>query len=229
MKTSLLLLVLLTLTAGFAEAASPSYKTGPYMSGFIGAGIVNDTSVASENYFTGGIFNDKVEFDPGIDVGATGGYNFGYFRLEGELSYKHSSMSDITDQYDYFRFHNVDGDVAALAMMCNGFVDLRNQSPITPYFGGGIGFATIYLSDTFATDTRWGLVTRNLIYAGDTAPVFAYQVGGGLELALNRVLSLDFGYRYFATTKAKFENSWDSRSELTFRSHNATVGLRVNF
>ena len=116
-----------------------------------------------------------------------------------------------------------------MATMFNSFADLHNDSPVTPYFGGGIGLATIYLSDTFGTDTRGGTVSRDQIYVDDSDTVFAYQAGGGVEIAMNSVLSLDLGYRYFGTTKARLDNSFDLSTRLRFESHNATAGFRIKF
>ena len=102
-----------------------------------------------------------------------------------------------------------------------------NLSPITPYIGGGVGFATLYLSDTYGTNTKTGLRTR--LYDSDDDTVFAYQVGAGLEIAFTPMLSLDMGYRYFGTAKAKFDNHSSTTTELKFESHNASVGLRIKF
>jgi opacity protein-like surface antigen len=209
-------------------AAAP-VRPGAYMSGFIGVTVPNDTMATTDDFIANSTFNDKVEFDPGINIGMTGGYDFGYLRLEGELSYKHSEMKDITDQSDNFRFRNVDGNLAALALMFNSFVDLHTNSIVTPYVGGGIGFATLYLSDTFGTDTRGGTLSRAQLYVNDSDSVFAYQVGGGVEIALNRDLSLDLGYRYFGTSTARFDSSFDQNTKLKYESHNANVGFRLKF
>lgn len=222
-------IIALVALAGSAFGAEDSLRRGPYMSVFVGTSIARDISVDSEQYFPAGIFNDKVELDPGVNVGLTGGYNFGFFRLEGELSYKAAEMDEIVDQIDGYHFRNVDGELAVFAGMVNGFFDLRNSSPVTPYFGGGVGFATVYLSDTYGTDIRGGAFNRALLYADDADSVLAYQVGGGLEIALNSVLSLDLSYRYFGTSEAKFNNDWDSMARLRLESHNAAVGLRVKF
>jgi opacity protein-like surface antigen len=50
-----------------------------------------------------------------------------------------------------------------------------------------------------------------------------------VEIALNNMLSLDLGYRYFRTAKARFDNSWDQTSSFRLDSHNASVGLRFKF
>jgi opacity protein-like surface antigen len=187
-----------------------------------------DTEVTSTQYGPGiKSFNDRIEFDPSIFIGGSGGFDFGYLRLEGELSYKMGEMSSITEKISQTRFANVDGRVGVSALMFNVFFDMRNPSPVTPYIGGGIGFATLYLDDTYGTDTTTGY--RERVYHSDDDTVFAYQAGAGLEIALTRMLSLDLGYRYFGTAKAKFNRNTSTVSEMKFESHNASVGFRVKF
>jgi opacity protein-like surface antigen len=224
MKVHFIILVtLVTLAAPSLSAATPP-RPGPYASGFMGVSAPRDADATGFDYFNGVSFDDRVEFDPGINIGGTGGFDYGLVRLEGELSYKHGEMATVTDQAGV-QYRNVDGTLGALAMMFNVFMDLHNASPVTPYFGGGIGLAALHLSDTFGSSN----VSRILLYEEDDDSVFAYQVGAGLEIALNRMLSLDLGYRYFATTKARFVTSYDIDTELKFQSHNAAVGLRVKF
>ncbi|HMN03893.1 MAG TPA: outer membrane beta-barrel protein [Geobacter anodireducens] len=205
-----------------AGATSP--RPGGYVSGFFGVSAAADTDVTSINNQSGEVFNDRVEYDPNIYVGGTGGYDFGHFRLEGELSYKHAEISSITDDTG-FRFRGVDGSLGALAFMANAFVDVHNNTPVTPYFGGGIGFAVLSLSDTFGSDNSG----RLLLYPDDDTTVFAYQAGGGLEIAINPSLSLDLGYRYFGTTKGTFDSDWITTTKLRYESHNGMVGFRVKF
>ncbi len=196
----------------------------PYVSVFAGVSIPENTNVTTNDFDQNRTFNDQVEFDTGVYAGGTAGFDFGLLRLEGELSYRHSDIKSITDKSDGFRFQNVDGNLGALSFMANAFVDLHNPSPITPYFGGGVGFAVLNLSDTFA-----GAPSRVLLYPNGSETVFAYQVGAGLEIALNRMFSLDLGYRYFGTDKANFESDSISTTNLKLESHNAMVGLRMIF
>ncbi|MBA4423822.1 MAG: porin family protein, partial [Syntrophus sp. (in: bacteria)] len=90
-----------------------------------------------------------------------------------------------------------------------------------------VGFATLYLSDTFGTDTNTGY--RERLYRSDDDTVFAYQAGAGLEIAFTKILSLDLGYRYFGTAKGNFNRNTSTATELKFESHNASVGFRVKF
>lgn len=202
---------------------------GPYLSAFIGASIPADSHITTDDFNTPAIYNDRVEFDPGINVGASCGYDFGYLRLEGEISYKHSEIQNVTDRTDNYSFRNPDGNIGTTAFMANAFFDLHNDSKVTPYIGGGIGFAALYQNDTNATDTRGGTFTRARLYDDGDDTVFAYQVGVGVEIALNRRYSLDIGYRYFATDTAAFnkDSNWSNSQKI--ENHNTSVGLRVTF
>lgn len=229
MKQQLLAFTTLAImaTPAFCLAAPP--HPGPYVSGFLGVSTPRDTDVTTDDYTNAQTFNDRVALDPGIYVGGTAGYDFGIVRLEGELSYRYSEMKSITDQADGYQFQSPDGNLGVLAVMGNAFFDFHNRSPITPYWGGGIGFATMHLSDTYGIDTRSGTAQDLLLYPADDATVFAYQAGAGMEVALNRRISLDIGYRYFGTATARFDSDRATPTELKFESHNALVGLRVKF
>jgi opacity protein-like surface antigen len=208
----------------FASPASP----GAYMSAFLGASAPQDTSVTINEFNPFTTKDTRVEFDPGINIGATGGYDFGFLRLEGEMSYKRGELTKVTEQTFGTRYINVDGHLGAFAMMVNGFFDLHNESPVTPYLGGGMGFAVLGLSDTRGVDANTGTL-NNHIFQSDDDTVFAYQAGAGLEIALNRHFSLDLGYRYFGTSRGSFRKDWPNSTELKLESHNAAVGLRLKF
>jgi opacity protein-like surface antigen len=230
MKKNFIIITILVSLLTPALCTAYQSRPGGYMSAFIGATIPDKTTVTTDVYApTFNSFTDKVEFDPGLNVGMTGGYDSGFLRMEGELSYKYSEIDKITDQADNYSFQNVDGNLGVLAVMFNSFIDLHNDTPVTPYFGGGIGFATLYLSDTYGTDTRGLTTTRALLYLDDLDSVFAYQVGGGLDIAMSPVLSLDLSYRYFGTSKADFDSNWDVNTGLEFESHNVAIGFRIKF
>lgn len=224
MKKYLIIIAALVIITLPAVCSAAPARPGAYVSGFLGVNIPKDSDVTGTDFFSGLPFNERIAFDPGINVGGTGGYDFGIIRLEGELSYKHAEMKSVT-QPDGAQFSDVDGSLGVFAMMFNGFFDLHNSTPVTPYWGGGIGFAAIHLSDTFGNDA----LGRRILYPSDDDTVFAYQAGAGLEIALNRQLSLDLGYRYFGTAKTNFNSDPIATTELKYESHNATLGLRMKF
>lgn len=207
MKKTVVASVLLMAALAMPNLSSAApMRPGPYFSGFIGVTVPSETHA-------GGDFNDTVNFDPGLNIGGTAGMDFGTVRLEGEISYKEGNVDTIFDNDTLTRYTNTDVSLNATAFMANMFIDLHNNGPITPYLGGGVGFAILSLDDKFGD-----------FYTPDEEVVLAYQVGGGLEVALNRQMSLDLGYRYFRTDEANFADT-----KMRFESHNATVGLRVKF
>lgn len=214
-KRTLVILVAASLALPAVASAAP-YRQGPYIGGFIGVTVPEKTDATS---YAGDVYNDRISFEPGVNGGGVMGFDYGGVRFEGEVSYKDFKFDSVTDDTGA-RYKIVDGGVDTTAFMANVFIDLHNQSPVTPYFGGGVGFAALHLNDTFGYDSN-GV---ELSYFSDDDVVFAYQVGGGLELPLNRQLSLDLAYRYFGTSEASF---FDTEMELT--SHNATVGFRLKF
>jgi opacity protein-like surface antigen len=191
---------------------------GPYVSWFIGVSAPQERHADSYDYY--GSYDDRVEFDSGIDVGGSGGYDFGYVRLEEELSYKYGDIDAVHDTTSNATYHDIDGSMGVFAAMFNCFFDLHNNSPVTPYLGGGIGVAVLHLDDTYYDHGK--------LYDADDDTVFAYQVGAGVEININRSFSLDLGYRYFVTDKGRFEGD-GLGTRMKFESHNGTVGVRFKF
>lgn len=217
----IIIMVVVALMSGIPGVCSAaSSEPGAYVSGFLGVSVPRDTRASGTDSTTD--FDDSVKFDPGIYLGGSGGYDFGMFRLEGELSYRYSEIDSITVQ-GLPQFRRIDGNLGVFAMMFNGFFDLHNESPVTPYLGGGVGFATLHLSDTFARGNA-----GTFFYGSGDDTVFAYQAGAGIDIALNKRLSMDLGYRYFATDNADFDSP-ETFTSMKFRSHNAVAGVRVKF
>ncbi len=210
-----------------ALATAASSRPGAYASAFLGVSMLDKIDVTTNEYIGSlNTYHDRIESNPGVYVGGTAGYDFGAIRLEGELSYRQNEMDKITDRDTGFNYGGVDGDIGVFAAMVNGFVDFHNSTAVTPYFGGGVGVATIYLSDTYGTDS-FGV--RRTLYSEDDESVAAYQVGGGLDIALNSYSSIDVGYRYFETDKANFNSDWYQSKNFKCQSHNVAVGVRFKF
>jgi len=225
MKSYLIAVCTLLVFAIPSLGTAATGRPGPYFSAFLGTSVAMDATVDSFDSGSGKSFNDKATFNPGIYLGGTGGYDFGFLRLEGELSYRNAPLDKVTSKISGERFRDVDGDLGAFASMFNVFFDLHNASRVTPYLGGGIGFATLHLTDTNGFGSVQGFTH---LYDESSDTVFAAQVGAGVDIALNRNYSLDVGYRYFVTDKANLEGDFIS-SNLRLESHNAMVGFKFKF
>jgi opacity protein-like surface antigen len=120
-------------------------------------------------------------------------------RLENELSYR------------YAPGRNGGGDTWALGWMVNAWLQARNRTPVTPYFGGGFGLGRGHMASAGAWD-------------GDVIGV-AYQAGGGLEIGMDRRTSLDLGYRYFGIADTSNNNTGNSN----LAGSTLLAGVRVKF
>lgn len=148
----------------------------------------------------GSLVPTDTHYDNGIGFGGAVGIDLGnIFRLENELSYRSAS-----GKYG--------GNMDAFAWMLNAWIEPRSNAPVTPYFGGGFGLGRGHVSTIGPSD---GVITG-----------VAYQVGGGLDIRLDRQLSLDIGYRYFGISDAGNTNA-AANNELA----GSTVmgGLRIRF
>ena len=226
MKTYLAVVAALVIFSIPSLSTAAASRPGPYFSVFLGTSFARDATVSSYDLWNDAAYSDQVSFDPSVYLGGTGGYDFGFLRLEGELSYRHANMDSITDSTGY-RFRNVDGNVGAFSTMFNVFFDIHNRSIVTPYLGGGIGFTTLFMSDTTAYDTRD--LSNVVLYDEGDDTVFAAQAGAGIDIALSRFNSLDVGYRYFRTGKANFDTYYDYTSSMRLESHNIMVGFKFKY
>jgi len=222
MKRALAFAILLLLAVPVVAAAAQS-RPGAYVSGFLGVNQTDDATLNTFDYALGTARDYDLEFNPGIYLGGTGGYDFGMFRLEGELSYRDAEIDEITTPSGARFRGSDDSSLGTLAVMFNAFVDLENASPVTPYFGAGVGFATLsFEDDAFESN-------GNPIFYEDSATTGAFQLGAGLEISLNPRFSLDLGYRYFKTGEATFDEYWDLENEIEIESHSFAVGFRAKF
>lgn len=189
----------------FAYATAP----GPYISGQLGAAFMADSDLEDWGEQAG-----TLEFEPGAAMGFAAGYNFGAFRIEGELGGQSSDIDRYRlNDYDYGGSYSEkvsSGDMSIASLMGNVYLDFVNPSNVTPYLTAGVGTATVELNDFYTEDYD------------DT--VLAYQVGAGLAFQINPHMTIDLKYRYFATEKPDFEGL-----EADVASHNVYAGFRYNF
>lgn len=132
----------------------------------------------------------------GVDVDAIGGYDFGMFRVEGELAWKHagvgrvdnfnpaliSDLSTATGVPVTATALDLDGHVSALSGMLNGLVDFGGDGGVGGYVGGGVGLAG---------------VKYNLGGFHDRDNGFAWQLLAGVYMPVSSNIDVGLKYRYF--------------------------------
>ncbi|RII27729.1 MAG: porin family protein [Geobacter sp.] len=209
MTVLVVVLVLTTSSVGFAAGGRG------YVGGAAGVFLPQDSNVT---YFDGSTGNQS--YDTGYVLTAFGGYEFeSGLRLEGEFAFREAELNRVAGNYGYYGYNDT---LWAFSGMANLFYDIRTNTNVTPYLGGGIGFATVSLDRGY--DYYSGYYNNNYYDSSDYETVFAYQVGGGVCIDLNRNMALDVGYRYFGTDDIQF---FDRKIDL--ESHNVTVGVKFKF
>ncbi len=151
---------------------------------------VLDTRVAS--------FKSKT----GYDIDAIAGYDFGMFRLEGELGYKRAKLKSgsinsafltslNTGSGDIFIDDDFDlgGRTSVLSGMVNGLLDFGDDNGISGSIGGGIGRAKVK-------------------QFGDSDNAWAYQLIAGVRTAVSQNIDIGLKYRYFRTGKLNFNDEF---------------------
>ena len=196
-----LLFCLLTF-AVIGSGISTSFA-GTYISGNLGAVIVNDSDLDD------GVDTGEFSYDTGFGfVAALGTSLQNDIRVEAELGYRNNDLDEI--KVDGFGSADIDGDVTTTSLMGNAYYDISTEGSFSPYIGAGLGYANVEgdLDD----------------FGDEDDNVFAYQLILGGSFASSETLSVDLQYRYFATDDPDFDGL-DSE----YSSHNIMIGLRNNF
>lgn len=152
-----------------------------------------------------------VSYDPGLSLSGLIGQEFGRgVRLEGEVNYKKVN----TDKFKLAgTTNNLNSDFRSIGMMANVYYDFYVNRAVTPYIGGGLGFANVNISSADVKGVR--------VWNSDSATAFAYQAGLGCNVMMNRWMAFDLGYRYYGTSEYKIDQVTSS-----FNSHNILFGLK---
>ena len=170
-------------------------------------------------------YNDafSVDFKRGADLDAIAGYDFGMFRLEGELGYKRfrtdgillspalASAIDEDDLDDSSR-------ASVLSLMGNALLDFTDEdSGWSGYVGGGVGRARVKFS-------------------GDRDSAFAWQAIAGVRKAVSENVELGLKYRYFNTRRLNFDDNFTDGTTVVgtnvsgkLKTHSLLASLIFNF
>ena len=207
--------------AAAAAIATPALARdgSPYVGIEGGLMIVEDTDqsvrVDDGTRFDQGLILD---FKRGLDADVIAGYDFGVFRLEGELGYKRLRLDDvavsdalaanlgITNDDDF----DISSHGSVLSIMANGLVDFGNDDGWSGYIGAGIGRARVRL-------------------AGDSDSSLAWQGIAGVRAAITPNVDLGLKYRYFRTGNVNFDDDFGISSRGKMRSHSLLASLIFNF
>ncbi|MCH7649762.1 MAG: porin family protein [Nitrospinae bacterium] len=207
------LIVVAVLALVFITTSAHAADKGMYVSGNLGVSLAADS-----NFRASGVDIGEISFDTGFNIGGALGYDYGEFRAEFEIAYHFWDMDELTISGILPGCPctgPVDGDASALSFMVNGYYDFPvENSPVSPYLGGGIGGAIVTWDIT-------GLVD-------DSDLAFAYQIMAGIGFEINPSTTLTVGYRFFLTEDPEVQ-IFGTDVEFTVESHEFNVGARFMF
>ena len=220
----------LALAAGLTRVGTARAADGPYLSLGLGAGFLEDLD-DSDGFTT--------EFWPGPILSGALGYKWKLIRFEGEVFYGYFLVDDQNGPEGsrtrpsspcfLCGVSDVNGDLTALALMANAYVDLNLTDRTSLYLGGGVGGARVS-ADYHFDITVLGLPAGEIDVVDDHDQVLAYQAKVGFALDLNEQSALYLGYRYFATGDLSFNTeAGGTLDQDGLGTHIAEIGYRVNF
>jgi len=228
MKNYIFLLAL----AGTAMSTSAMARDGSWYVGVeAGPSIVEDQSAT----VVGG--SATVKSKVGADVDGIIGYDFGHFRLEGEVGYKQSGVksytSNVPTRYANSAgvfvagatipagtYTNFGGGNSVLSFMLNGLLDFGPDDGLQGYVGGGVGVARV--KATLSPN-----IYGDLINDSDTG--FAWQGIAGIRAPLGKHVDVGLKYRYFNASKLSYTSAIGGAVTSDYRSHSLLGSLIYNF
>ena len=207
-----------------AKAEDGALGSGIYVSVFGGASISDnvkaDLSLPSKTW------SYDLDLKSGYLLGAVIGMNVTDM-IRGEVELSHSSWKSNGESHvsdgGSFGTGATRGAISDTYLLTNVWLDLNNDTPFTPYVGGGAGVGWADGNTVFRNGPQG---------YGDSELAFAFQLGGGVKFDLTNNVALDAGYRYKSILNVDLKNSDPSLNDYTgadFGSHNVQLGLTYSF
>jgi OOP family OmpA-OmpF porin len=211
-------LAILAVLASTAMATPALARDDAWYIGVEGGGMI----VQKADYrLTGAILGSSKQ-KKGFDVDGIIGYDFGAFRLEGEVGYKQAILKSITplpttaavgaDSY---------GRTSVLSFMVNGLLDFGSDDGLSGYVGGGAGVGRVKLGNYGVRGV--GQLTDD----SDTG--FAYQALAGVRYPVTTNVDVGLKYRFFNENRVDLVNNNGVNQRTRFRSHSLLASLIYNF
>lgn len=187
-------------------------------------GLEGGYTYMSDEDLSGATNAAKIKLNNGWGVGGSIGYLpsssipfINSLRFEGEVVYHENDL----DQVGYKGGSTVagNGSFSSTAYMVNAYYDLPlENSPWSPYVGGGIGLADVHLSPTQPGNT-----------SGHDSE-FAYQGLAGIGYTAASIPNTQWtlGYRYLATTDPRFSGPTGD-IKTSYATHSVELGAKFRF
>src|SRR6266550_2958492 len=141
--------------------------------------------------------------DTGYDVDLIGGYDFGMFRLEGELGYKRAKTKSLSLNSAFVNALNagagttftpttdfgINRRTSVYSAMVNALLDFGGEGSFGGYVGGGAGYASVHQFDS-------------------SKGKFAWQLLAGAYMPISDNIDVGLKYRYFRAGRSNGTDSF---------------------
>lgn len=145
----------------------------------------------------------NVRYKTGYDVDMIAGYDFGMFRLEGELGYKRAAAKSLSVNQNFVDALNagagtslttgtnfgLDGHTKVFSAMVNALADFGGETGVGGYVGAGAGYA-------------------NVKQFGSSDGKLAWQILAGVYAPVTSNIDVGLKYRYFRAGKSNGSDAY---------------------
>ncbi len=134
-----------------------------------------------------------------------------------ELEY---NWNDTAEKSMYVKDLRANGtaELESQSLFLNAYYDIDTGTKFTPYVGGGIGYAKIE-----------GSMSMPGMNISEDNTNFAWQLGAGVAYAVNKNISVDFGYRYTDMGDLTANIYPTEKFKIDVDSHELLLGVRYTF
>ena len=189
------------LSAVYKDVRCEHWYNGVYIKGFGGVNFARQPKWNHAQYRTG----------YGYTLGGALGCQLKLVSLEGEFSYRSNTVDHL--KVDLLDIH-VKGDIEQLCGFGNVLLNIPINNCFNPYAGIGVGYRHIKPGVNFDESSDTSL--RKFVDSANDWGV--YQLIGGFNFDLSRVVSIQLEYRYM-----------DGWSNAKCSNHTADLGAVIHF
>jgi len=218
--------ILAALAAVVISAPAQAVDEGPYVG--LGGGVSFNHDVGWDASVPGLSVSGDIGLNVGFGVVGAVGYQWkSGFAVEGEIGYRRQNVDDLSATVAFPALglagtgtFSASGSVSALSLMANGRYGFDTGSQLTPFVMAGVGVARIGANSVTALGVE---------LLDDSAWVFAYQAGGGVNIGLGDGFSAEVSYRFFGTQGSTLDSGGVDVDVDGLKNHSVFVVLKYAF
>ena len=221
-------LVMAALVAG--AASTPAMAQDWYVSGAATISVLDDPDSIIQNAPTPGatLYITNVLEDTGWGGQVEIGHRFGPVRIEAEIGRTH------TDAKRYVVTAPISNDLpqtggdTVTRFMANAYFDVPLKGiGVQPYFGAGVGYATVHV--TTKASRPFGAPAAPSQLIEDHVNGVAWQAMAGMAVPLSARFAVIVQYRYMSAGTLHGEDTRGQDFQTKIHGHNVDLGVRFSF